>query len=248
MTDDAITLTGSGSSTSAEWEEQACNWIAWTRAPGLDSYWRYRRDLFGFLPAPGRATLDLGCGEGRLTRDLAEHGHRAVGVDVSATLIEAAREAHPGGDYQIADAAHTPFADGSFDLVIAYNSLMDIEDMPGAVREAARLLEPGGRLVVSILHPANSGRTTGEGDETGFVVDRRYFEHRRTREHDERDGISMVFASYRRPLGAYTAALEQAGLLIEAVREPVATRADGSASPLPWHLWIRALLPADGGS
>ena len=247
MADDAITVTGSDTSTSAEWEEQARNWIRWTRAPGLDSYRRYRSDLFEFLPAPGRATLDFGCGEGRLARDLAEHGHAVTGVDVSATLIEAAREAHPqpGGDYQVADCARTPFADGSYDLVIAYNSLMDIDDMPGAVREAARLLEPGGRLVVSILHPANSGRTVGEGggDEVGFVVDRRYFEHRRTREPAERDGISMVFASYRRPLGAYTAALEQAGLLIEAIREPIATRADGSVSPLPWHLWIRALRP-----
>ncbi|HEY3868006.1 MAG TPA: hypothetical protein VGM10_06630 [Actinocrinis sp.] len=43
MTDDAITPTdGDDASTSAEWEEQARNWIAWTRAPGLDAYWRYR--------------------------------------------------------------------------------------------------------------------------------------------------------------------------------------------------------------
>jgi ubiquinone/menaquinone biosynthesis C-methylase UbiE len=232
-----------GPGTIAEWEDQARNWIAWTRAPGLDSYWRYRPMLFDLLPEPGRATLDLGCGEGRLTRDLAERGHRVIGLDASATLIGAARLAHPGGDYRAADAADLRFADASFDLVIAYNSLMDIDDMPGAVREAARVLEPGGRLVISILHPANTGRITGQRDDLSFVVDSSYFADRRTREHAERDGISMVFASYRRPLSAYTRALEEAGLLIEAVREPAASRPDGTAHPLPWHLWIRAVLP-----
>jgi SAM-dependent methyltransferase len=231
--------------TAAEWEKHARNWVAWTRAPGLDSYWRYRPALFELLPAPGRATLDLGCGEGRLARDLAAHGHRVTGADVSATLIDAAREAHPDGDYRVADAARLPFADASFDLVVAYNSLMDIDDMPGAVREAARVLEPGGRLVVSILHPANTGQTTGQGDDLAFVVDGTYFTDRQTREHAERDGISLIFASYRRPLSAYTGALEEAGLLIEALREPIATRPDGTAHHLPWHLWIKALRPAE---
>jgi len=144
----------------------------------------------------------------------------------------------------VADAARMLLARASFDLVIAYNSLMDIDDMPGAVREAARVLVPGGRLVISILHPANTGRTAGQGDDLAFVVDGSYFQHRRTREQAERDGISMIFASYRRPLSAYTRALEEAGLLIEAVREPIATRPDGTAHPLPWHLWIKAVLPA----
>jgi hypothetical protein len=62
---DADTRTGTETTASTEWENQAGNWIAWTRAPGLDSYWRYRPALFEFLPDPGRATIDLGCGEGR---------------------------------------------------------------------------------------------------------------------------------------------------------------------------------------
>jgi ubiquinone/menaquinone biosynthesis C-methylase UbiE len=58
-----------------------------------------------------------------------------TGADASPTLIDAAREAHPGGDYRTADAASPPFADASFDLVTACNSLMDIDDMPGTARE-----------------------------------------------------------------------------------------------------------------
>jgi ubiquinone/menaquinone biosynthesis C-methylase UbiE len=80
-----------------DWEDQARNWIAWARTPGLDSYWRYRSAFFELIPAPGSSTLDLGCGEGRVVRDLAERGHRVIGIDVSPTLLEAAREAHPDG-------------------------------------------------------------------------------------------------------------------------------------------------------
>jgi hypothetical protein len=54
----------------------------------------------------------------------------------------------------------------------------------------------------------------------------------------------MVFSGHHHPLGNHTRALEDAGLLIEAVREPIATRVDGSAHKLPWHLWMRTVKPA----
>jgi ubiquinone/menaquinone biosynthesis C-methylase UbiE len=212
VANDAITKTGQ------DWEEQARNYITWTRTPDLDSYWRYRSDLFTLVPTQGQGTLDLGCGEGCVSRDLAEHGHHITGIDASPTLIAAAREAHPEGEYVVADAADLPFPDSSFDLVIAYNSLMDIDDLPGAVREASRVLAPGGRLVLSVLHPANTGMMMGEGDDAAFIVDGSYFESQRTQQHDERDGKRMVFTSYLLPFSAYTQALEDSGFLIEAIR------------------------------
>jgi SAM-dependent methyltransferase len=238
MGEGAITQTG------RDWEAQARNWITWVRTPGHDSYCRYRSDFFTLVPGAGQATLDLGCGEGRVARDLALRGHRVTGADVSPTLLDAAREAHPEGDYVLADAADLPFPDGSFDLVIAYNSLMDVDDLPGAVREAARVLVPGGRLVLSVLHPANTGRTTGGGHDLTFLVDGSYFQSRRTQDQVARAGLSMVFTSYHHPLSTHTRALEEAGLLIEAIREPRGASADGVVSGLPWHLWIKALRPA----
>jgi len=227
-----------------DWEDQARDYIAWVREPGLDSYWRYRADFLQLVPPAGSATLDVGCGEGRVARDLAGHGHRVTGVDASPTLIEAARQAHPAGVYVLADAADLPFPDASFDLVIAYNSLMDVDDLPGAVREAARVLAPGGRLVLSVLHPANTGATLGDGAALAFVVDGSYFEVRKDQQEAERGGLHMVFTSYHHPLSSHTGALEEAGFLIEAIREPRAAGADGSVSALPWHLWIRAVRPA----
>jgi ubiquinone/menaquinone biosynthesis C-methylase UbiE len=124
------------------WEGQAANWIRWARKPGFDTYWRFHREVFlSVLPSPGRQTLDLGCGEGRLTRDLRGLGHRAIGVDSSRSLIAAAREADPDGEYLHADAAGLPFEDDSADLVVAFMALMDMDNMTGAVAEIGRVLE-----------------------------------------------------------------------------------------------------------
>src|SRR5262245_44864646 len=77
-----------------QWEAHASAWIRWAREPGHDSYSRFHRDaFFSILPPPSDRTLDVGCGEGRMCRDLASRGHRIVGVDASPTMIEAARQA-----------------------------------------------------------------------------------------------------------------------------------------------------------
>ena len=62
------------------WEGQAANWIRWAREPGFDTYWRFhQQQLLTSLPKPGKLTLDIGCGEGRLTRDLAALGTESWG-------------------------------------------------------------------------------------------------------------------------------------------------------------------------
>jgi len=139
------------------WETQAGQWIQWARTPGHDSYWRFHRDQFlHLLPPPGRQTVDIGCGEGRLARDLKELGHRIVGIDSSPSLIAAAREFDSSIDFRLADAAALPLEDGSVDLAVAFMSLQDIDDVAAAVCESARVLESGGRLCVAIVHPINS--------------------------------------------------------------------------------------------
>src|SRR5204863_10220435 len=93
----------------AAWHEHAPEFITWARKPGHDSYWRFHRDVFvAGLPLPPGRVVDLGCGEGRLPRDLGRLGYDVIGIDPSTTLIEAAREADPSGDYRVADAAALP--------------------------------------------------------------------------------------------------------------------------------------------
>jgi len=204
------------------WEEQAPNWIRWAREPGHDSYWRFHREaLLASLPAPGRLTLDVGCGEGRVTRDLGAAGHRVVGVDVALSMIVAAREADPDGEYVEADAAKLPFGDGAADLVVAFMTLMDMDRMEEAVGEISRVLEPGGRLVAAVVHPINSAGqfVPREGDDGAPFVIESYLGRRPYTDHLERAGLAMSFHSIHFTLEDYSRALEGAGFLVGRMQE-----------------------------
>jgi SAM-dependent methyltransferase len=232
------------------WERHAQAWAAWARRPGFDAYWRFGREaFFAVVPPPGRLTLDVGCGEGRVARDLAARGHRVRGVDGSETLVALARAASPEIDFAVADAAALPFAAGEADLVVAHMSLQDVDDLDGAVREAARVLEPGGRLCAAIVHPLNSaGVFTSHGGASPFVIEGSYLEPRRYEEVMERDGLTMTFASEHRTLEAYSRALEAAGFAIEMIREPAVPEGVWPAERVarwrrvPMFLYLRAVL------
>ena len=170
-------------------------WATWARRPDHDAYWRESGPPFlDFLPEPGRLTLDLGCGEGRVARDLRARRHRVVGIDAAHTLVRLAKEADPGGKYLVGDAAALPFDDASFDLVVAFNTLMDLDDIPGAVREAARVVEPGGRLCACVTHPMrDAGQFAGSAPDSLFVISGQYFGKRRLELTARRDGHEMHF-------------------------------------------------------
>jgi SAM-dependent methyltransferase len=204
------------------WEEQAPNWIRWARAEGHDSYWNFHREAFlASLPLPGRLTIDVGCGEGRVTRDLRALGHKVVGLDAAPTMVEAAREADPDGEYLVASANEMPFENGAADLVIAFMVLMDLDDMPGALKEIARVLEPGGKLVAPVVHPLNSAGVFSprDGDESAPFVIESYREQRPYDDTFDRDGLQMTFHSIHFTLDDYSRAFEDAGLTITRLRE-----------------------------
>ncbi len=235
------------------WERHAADWIAWARAPGHDSYWRFHRDLFlEVVPPPSGRTLDVGCGEGRLARDLTRLGHDVVGVDASPTLLAAAHEASPDIELHLADAAELPFPDAEFRLVVAFMSLQDVDDLDAAVREAARVLVPGGRFCIAIVHPLNSAGVFLDDDvgDSPFVIDGSYLATTPYAEEVERDGYAMRFESVHRPLQSYTEALTAADLLVERLREP-ALPGHGDVSDrserwrrVPLFLHLRALKPS----
>ena len=233
--------------TTQGWEDRAAGWLAWARTPRHDAYWDYREAFFGLLPETHRRTLEVGCGEGRVARDVPDRGYRVTGLDASPTLVAEARSADAGGDYVVGTAETLPFAAGSFDLVVAYNSLMDVADMPEAVAEAARVLEDGGRFCACVVHPIiDAGRWEDE-DRTRFVIEPSYFDEREYETTFERDGLVFTFRSRRYTLESYARALADAGLLIEALRVPAPPAAARRRLPyqarIPLFLMWRAVKP-----
>lgn len=236
------------------WDTQADNWGRFTRTPGHDA-WHDLMNLPAFLsllPGPGRRTLDLGCGEGRLSRLLAGAGHTMVATDASPGMVALAAGAEPAPAAVVSDAARLPFAAGAFDLIVAYMCLHDMDRMPDAIREAGRVLAPGGRLALAVVHPFNSaGDFTSHEPDAPFVVTGSYLDDHPADWSADVDGIRLDFHSEHHPLGAYAAALASAGLLIEQIREPkpppelIASR-PGAARFLrvPVVLHILAVRPA----
>jgi len=238
----------------AAWRAHSGEFIAWARTPGHDSYFRFHRDLFfELLPPPGRRTLDLGCGEGRVARDLTAAGHTVVGVDSSPAMVGAAREADPTFEVHLADAARLPFEDGAFDLAVAFMSLQDVDDMEGAIRESARVLEPGGWLCLAIVHPINSaGSFQGEEPDSPFAIEGSYLDRSHYADELRRGGLEITFVSEHRPIEAYTKALADAGFLIERLREPplpegaVGSPRNRRWQRLPLFLHMRAVTAHTG--
>ena len=225
------------------WERQATDWAEWATRPDFDSYWGYSPTFFALVPPPGKRTLEVACGEGRVSRDLKARGHRVVAVDASPTLIRMARQADPTIAYVRCDAAALPFEDGSFDRVVFYNSLMDFDDMEASVREGARVLSPNGALCASVTHPMqDAGKFTEPAADAPFVIEGTYLGDRRPFEASaERDGLRMRFKGWAYPLETYSRALEREGLKIEAIREPPAPEATVVNDP-PGARWRRIPL------
>ena len=162
--------------------------------------------------------------------------------------MRATVEASPELPAIVADAAALPVTDGCCDLVIAYMSLQDVDDMPSAVREVGRALEPGGHLCMAIVHPLNSaGRFASLDPNASFVIQGSYLDAHTYVETVARSGLEMTFSSVHRPIEAYFRALEEAGLMVESLRE-VPVGKPSSDDPrhqrwrrLPLFLFVRAV-------
>lgn len=221
-------------SVSDAWEQHAQQWIAWARESLHDGFWSGTwPTLKGLLPQANGLTVDLGCGEGRAGRELTAVGHEVIGIDRSPTLLNAALGRAPRYPVVRGDMTSLPFPDGLAALVVASCSLQDVDDLDVALREAARILGPGGVLCAAIVHPFSSAEdvTTIQTDE--YVVSEPYLQPRRYEVDFDRDRQTMRFVSMHHPLHAYVNGLAAAGLLIEEMRE----FGEGN---IPWLLAFRA--------
>jgi len=101
----------------------------------------------------GKRVLDTGCGTGRHTAWLAQQGARVVGVDPSPEMLAHARHKCPGVEFITGTFAPLPVPDASFDLALNALVLEHLPEVAGPITELARVLVPGGALVISVYHP-----------------------------------------------------------------------------------------------
>lgn len=214
------------------WEDSADAWAAFVEEGDKN------RDLLldpVMLRACGEVegleVADIGCGEGRFARMLAKRGAKVVGLDPTRGLIQVARRKGGSLHYVVARAEHAPLRSASFDLAVSYVTLVDIEGYREGIAEMARILRPGGRVIVANLNAFVTSRMTGwhKGDDGQYLhypVDD-YLEERAERVSWR--GLDIV--NYHRPLSAYLEAFLSAGLLLRRFEEPAPTRDAIRAAP-----------------
>lgn len=213
------------------WDASAAAWIAdmaddgdFGRRHVLDAPMLARVARGNFSSA-----LDIGCGEGRFCRKLAEFGIAATGIDPTVDLITAAQRLDPEGDYRVAAAEALPLADAAFDLVVAYLSLIDIDDLPTAIAEITRVLAPGGTLLIANLTSFNTARSADT--EQTYLDEFAAWEERR--------GIRV--RNWHRPLARYMTLLLDAGLALRHFDEPAPTGGD-PAKAWRYRKWPNFLI------
>ena len=124
---------------------------------------------------PVGTALDAACGTGRHAEYLASLGHRVTGIDSTSGRLEVASAKVPGARFETAELTAIPLADGEVDLAVCTLALTHCLDLGPPVKEFARVVRYGGRVVISDVHPflvmlGTHGAYRSSSDEMGFVI------------------------------------------------------------------------------
>ncbi|WP_157254585.1 class I SAM-dependent methyltransferase [Nonomuraea typhae] len=181
------------------------------------------REIVDALPV-GDA-LDAACGTGRIAAYLAGRGHRVRGLDSSPDMLERARLRAPQAEFELGDLSSLPMPDESVDLVVCSLALTHVPALGPTLAEFARVLRPGGHLVLADIHP--------EGVALGVVPPVRL-----------PDGRPGRVATYRHLVGDYLRAALAAGLRVRRCEEPLhppGRPGERSEVLQSWDVWPWAL-------
>ena len=153
----------------------------------------------------GKQVLDLGCGKGRIARLALERGAAAAtGIDVSEAMLDAAAAARPSAAarWVQANALHLPVDDAAFDIVVCALMMGHVEELAAALAETARVLRPGGVLLLSDFHPY----ATLRGWQRAFT--------------DTASGRSFAIENHPHLFEDYIRCFNTLGIILETLEEP----------------------------
>ncbi len=172
-------------------------------------------------PLPTGVALDAACGTGRHARWLAERGHQVIGVDSSPDMLALARERVPAAEFRLGDLHRLPVDDATVDLVVCALALNHHPSVAPMLAEFARVLRPGGHLVIADTHPeavARGSIPTVRGPE----------------------GQPGRIPAYHHLVGDYLRAALPLGFEVRRCEEPglpAAPIPEATKDPGPWDLW-----------
>ncbi|MFC7621632.1 class I SAM-dependent methyltransferase [Microlunatus sp. GCM10028923] len=208
----------------------------WYQAANSDPANRNLQPLRDLLGSGTGRCLDLGCGTGAYADVIKDSGRTPVGLDVSGDQLRHARSRYDGG-VVLGDAQRLPFADRSFDTVLAAWISTDVDDFAAVLHEVARVLRPGGVMINYGVHPCFNGPHVQTEGELRIV----HPTYRDTGWHHSapwwgEGGIRSRFGMRHLTLADYWNAVINSGLTVERVIEP--DRGDN----VPFCLGLRAHL------
>lgn len=213
----------------ADWYE------AYLTGPAADFVGRTAA-LTGRVLGRGTGTcLDVACGTGAMAATVCALGWTPVGLDLSVRQL---RYAAPRLPVLAADATRLPVADAVVPAALCVLCHTDVPDYHAVVREAARVLRPGGRFVHVGVHPCFVGAFADRSDPNAVVIDPGYHLTHRRFDAWSPHGMRARVGAWHLSLSALLHALLDAGLLLDAVEE------GGPAASIPDLLGIAAVKPA----
>jgi SAM-dependent methyltransferase len=205
------------------WETHAQWWIQGFTAGADPEYEEQILPLAAAELAGAATVLDIGCGDGQISRLLAGRGATVVGVDPTWNQITVAHERGGAAGFLSAAADMLPFADASFDAAVACLVFEHIDAVDRAIAEVARVVRPGGRFSFFLNHPLLQTPGSGWIDDQILDPPEQYWRigpYLVEAETIEQVELGVYIRFIHRPLSRYLNALTEHGLVLERMVEP----------------------------